>query len=58
MAAVRVVELLLEGFGIGEVAVVHKHDAVRGVDIKRLAFFIAVSITLCGIANLTQAAIA
>ena len=35
-----------------------KHNAIWGIDVKRLTFFIAVSIALCGVAHLAHTTIA
>ena len=54
MAAIGIIEFLLERFGIGEVTVMHEHDAVGGAHIERLRFFVAVGRTLRRIAYLTN----
>ena len=35
----------------------HKHDAVGGIHVKRLTFFVAVGVALRGVAHLTHAAV-
>ena len=51
-------QLGLERLGIGEVAVVHQHDAKGRVHVKRLGFFLAVGVASGGVAHLAQAAVA
>ena len=51
-------QLALERVRVGQVAVVHQHDAKRGVHIKGLRFFLAVGVARCGVAHLAQAAVA
>ena len=51
-------QIFAQGLCIGQIAVVHHDDAERGVDIKRLGFFFTVCVAGCGVAHLTQAAIA
>jgi hypothetical protein len=48
----------LQRLRIGEVAVVHQHDAVRRVDVERLRFFLAVGVAGGGVAHLAQARVA
>ena len=58
MPVVGAEQLGLERLGIGEVAVVHQHDAKGRVHVKGLGFFLAVGIAGGGVAHLAQAAIA
>ena len=46
---------LLDRFGIREIAVMNKHDAVRSVNVERLAFFVTCSVALRRVAHLTDA---
>ena len=58
VAVVGAEQLGLEGVGIGQVAVVHQHDAKRRVDIKRLRLFFAEGIAGRRVTHLAQAAVA
>ena len=58
VAVVHGKELVLERVRIGQVAVVHQHDAKRGVDVKGLGLFFAKSIARRRIAHLSQPALA
>ena len=55
---IRAEQLIFQRLGIGQVAVVHQHDAKRRIDIKRLGFLLAVGVARRGIAHLAQATIA
>ena len=58
MAVVGIEQLSLECMGIGQVAVVHKHDAEWRVHVKRLRLFFAKGIACSGVTHLAQAAVA
>jgi hypothetical protein len=49
-------QLGLEGVRVGQVAVVHQHDAEGGIDVEGLGFFLAVGIAGRRVAHLPQAA--
>ena len=51
-------QLGLERVRIGQVAVVHQHQAKRGIHIKRLCFFFAEGVACCGVAHLPQTTVA
>ena len=51
-------QLVFESLGIGQIAVMHQHDAKRRIHVKRLRFFLAVGITGGGVTHLAQATIA
>ena len=52
VAVVGAEQLCLEGLRIGQVAVVHQHNAKRGVDIKGLGLFVAVGVASGRVAHL------
>ena len=54
VAAVDVEQLFLQRLRVGEVAVVHKHDAVGRVDVEGLRLFFAVGIARRRVAHLAQ----
>jgi hypothetical protein len=58
VAVVGVEQLGLERVGIGQVAVVHQHDAKGRVHVKGLRLFLAEGIACRGVAHLAQAAVA
>ena len=53
--AIDVEELLLERLRVGEVAVVHEHDAVGRVDVEGLRLFFAVGVAGRRVAHLAEA---
>ena len=55
VAPVDVEQFLLQRRRVGEVAVVHQHDAIGRVDVERLRLFLAVCVARGGIAHLAQA---
>ena len=58
MAVIGAEQLGFERLRVGQVAVVHQHDAERRVDVKRLRLFLAVSIASSRVAHLTKPAVA
>jgi hypothetical protein len=54
VAAIDVEQFLLERRGIGQVAVVHQHDAVRRVDVERLRFLFVERVARGRVANLAE----
>ncbi len=58
MPVIRIEQLVLERLGIGEITVMHQHDAKGRVHIERLRLFLAEGIARCGVTHLPQAAIA
>ena len=58
MAAVHVEQLFFQCVGVGQVAVVHQHDAVRRVDVEGLGFFLVEGVAGGRVAHLAQAHIA
>ena len=58
VAPVNVEKLGFQIMRVGQVAVVHQHDAKGRVDVKGLRFFFVISIARRGVAHLTQAHVA
>ena len=58
MTMVVLVQILLERFGIRQVAVVSEHDAVRRIDVKGLRLLIRTRTALRRVAHVTDADIA
>ena len=58
MAVVGAKELRFQGMCIGQVAVVHQHDAKRRIHVKRLRLFLAKGIAGRRVTHLTQPAVA
>ncbi|MFM2065281.1 MAG: hypothetical protein RLZZ584_190 [Pseudomonadota bacterium] len=58
MATVHAEQLGLERLGVGDVAVVHQHQAEGRVDVEGLGLFLAVGVARRGVAHLAQADIA
>ena len=54
VAPVDVEQLLGEFARVGEIAVVHEHDAVRCVHVERLRFILVLGGTLRGVAHVTE----
>ena len=54
VSTVNVEQLTLERSSVGQVAVVHQHDAVGGVHVEGLRLLFAVGIACCGVAHLAQ----
>ena len=58
MAVIGLKQLRFQRMRVGQIAVVHQHDAKRCVDVKRLRLFFTERIARCGVAHLPQATIA
>ena len=54
VATVDIEQLLLECMGIGQVAVVHQHDAVRRVDVEGLRLFLVEGVAGGRVTHLAQ----
>ena len=58
MAVVGIEQISLERLCVGQVAVVHQHNAKRCIHVERLCLFLAEGIARRGVTHLTQAAVA